>query len=380
MEPSYPSEPTRPSAPILHEAVLRVSQARGRWHGRALPFAAALLLMTLPAHAQERTSKADEGLARFFVRFPEADADKDGVLTMQEARAFRAKRGGKGRPQRKLAPGPAPTYANAKYAPHERNVLDFWQATSETPTPVLVFFHGGGFRAGDKRGYNRVLFQCCMESGISFAAANYRLSQHAPYPAQMHDSARAIQFLRHKAKDWHIDPTRLAAFGGSAGSGISLWLAFHDDMADPHSDDPVAHQSTRLRCAIGLQMQSTYDPREIKQVVPGKAYNHVALKLLFSLPPDFDWDTAAISHELSARLRDVSPIAHLTRDDPPVFLYHGKRQETLGNIHHANFGRHLKKAMDALGIECIHRMDTDYENPTAAFKDMAEFVKKHFGM
>ena len=42
--------------------------------------------------------------------------------------------------------------------------------------------------------------------------------------------------------------------------------------------------------------------------------------------------------------------------------------------------RGLKKEMDALGIECIHRMDTDYENPQAQFKDIFEFVKKQFGM
>jgi len=148
-------------------------------------------------------------------------------------------------------------------------------------------------------------------------------------------------------------------------------------MADPDSDDPVARQSTRLVCAVAMQMQSTYDPRVIKDVVPGRAYKDGALKQLYGLPPEWDWDTAEVSEELSALMKDASPITHLTQDDPPVFLFHRKRQERTGDIHHANFGRYLKKAMDALGIECIHRMDTDYDNQDAAFKDMFEFVKKH---
>jgi acetyl esterase/lipase len=65
----------------------------------------------------------------------------------------------------------------------------------------------------------------------------------------MLDGGRAVQFARSKAKEWNIDKARIAATGGSAGAGISLWLAFRDDLADPKSDDPVARESTRLTCA-----------------------------------------------------------------------------------------------------------------------------------
>jgi acetyl esterase/lipase/nicotinamidase-related amidase len=274
-------------------------------------------------------------------------------------------------------PEPQPTHRNVPYGPHERNVVDFYQADSDAPTPVLVYFHGGGFRNGSKDRINAGLYRLCIDGGISFAAANYRLSQHAPYPAQMHDSARAIQLLRSNAGDWNIDANRLAAFGGSAGAGISLWLAFHDDMADPASDDPIARESTRLACAVGLQAQSTYDPREIEQIVPGRAYNHPALKQLFALPLDWQWEANEVSETLSAQLRDASPIMHLTKDDPPVFVYHRKAQDVPGDIHHANFGRVLKKEMDHLGIECVHRMSTEFDNAQAQNEAIFEFVKKH---
>src|SRR5262249_41628078 len=147
---------------------------------------------------------------------------------------------------------PKPDVANARYGPHQRHVLDLWKAKSDRPTPLVVFIHGGGFRGGDKKNLSPVLLNLCLKAGLSVASINYRLSQHAPFPAPMHDGGRAIQFFRFKAKEWNLDPRRIAATGGSAGAGISLWLAFHDDLADPGSKDPVARESTRLSCAAVL--------------------------------------------------------------------------------------------------------------------------------
>jgi acetyl esterase len=278
------------------------------------------------------------------------------------------------------APRPEPTYANVPYGPHERNAIDFYKAASDQPTPVLVYFHGGGFTHGDKSGINVDLLNLCTEGGIAVAAINYRFSQHAIYSAQMHDAARAIQFLRSKADEWHLDPSRIASFGGSAGAGISLWLGFHDEMADPDSVDPIARLSTRLTCAIGLQAQCTYDPREVKKIVPGKAYNHGDLKRLYGKTRSWDWDTDDISPALSALLIDASPITHLTKDDCPVFLYHREDQTIPGNIHHGNMGRHLKNEMDALQIECVHYMSTDLKEGNAQNEAIVAFVKKHFVM
>jgi len=280
---------------------------------------------------------------------------------------------------------PKPDAANESYGPHARNVLDVWLAKSEKPAPVLVYFHGGGFYGGDKSRLGRggmIDAQQFIDAGISVAAANYRLSGTAPYPAQMHDAARAIQFLRVHAKKWNLDPARVAATGGSAGAGISLWLAFHDDLADPESEDPVLREGTRLSCAVALRAQCSYDPREIGKIVPGKAYNaENALVRFFGVAREGDWDAIEIDEKLDALLKDASPITHLTKDDPPVMVYHQARQERDGNIHHPNFGRHLEKAMKALDLECLRRIDADYEKLEASFEaERLAFLKKHFGM
>ena len=118
---------------------------------------------------------------------------------------------------------PAADVTDAKYGPHERNVIDLWKAKSDKPTPLVIFIHGGGFRAGDKTNLDADLLAKCLEAGISVAAINYRFSQHAPYPA---DSGRAVQFGR--SKDWNS--TRSGSRHRRLGRcGISCGLAFRDD-------------------------------------------------------------------------------------------------------------------------------------------------------
>ncbi|MBT6156790.1 MAG: alpha/beta hydrolase fold domain-containing protein [Planctomycetaceae bacterium] len=247
-----------------------------------------------------------------------------------------------------------PTQANVKYGPHERNVLDFWEAKSEQPTPVLVSIHGGGFRGGNKSVSGAMLKQC-LDAGISVVAITYRFSQHAIAPASFNDSARAIQFVRHHAKEWNIDPTRLAATGGSAGAGISLWLGFHDNMADADNEDPVLRQSTRLTCMFVNNGQSSYDPRFIRDLFPGTdTYRHSALPQLFGIDISKLDDLPKGKYEL---FEEVSAIPHLTKDDPPVILIYNRpfdadiTNQSIG-IHHAKFGAVLKERMDALDIPC----------------------------
>jgi acetyl esterase/lipase len=273
-----------------------------------------------------------------------------------------------------------PTFENVSYGPDPSNKIDFWKATSTGPAAVVVFIHGGGFRRGDKADYDKSLLTACLASGISYASINYRLSDVAPYPAQMHDGARAIQFIRSKAVEWNIDPKCIACTGGSAGAGISLWLAFHDDLADPQNADPVARQSTRLACALPTNMQCTYDPREIEKIVPGNAYDVAPLKQLHGLPTTFDWHQDAIDADLDRRLRDCSPITHLTKDDPPVFAMNNQTNEKPGNIHHPNFGRHLKKQMDQAGMNCEFHLVSDFPDQQARTQAMLVFLKRSFGM
>ena len=219
-----------------------------------------------------------------------------------------AKKGGK---------HPTPDLAEVKYGPHERNVLYLWKAKADRPTPLVVFIHGGGFHAGSKESLNPALLDGCRKSGISVMAIHYRLSPEVHFPDHFMDCARAIQFARHNAKEWNIDPTRIAATGSSAGAGTSLWIGFHDEMADPKNADPILRQSTRLTCMAVVGAQSTYDPRVIKKIIGGRAHEHPALEGFYGLKSD-ELDTPK-AHKL---YEAASAVTYLTADDPPVFAYY----------------------------------------------------------
>lgn len=272
-----------------------------------------------------------------------------------------------------------PTHENVKYGPYERNVMDVWLAKSHKPTPVLVSIHGGGFGKGNKT-VSPQLLRRCLDSNISVAAITYRFSSQAIAPAQFHDSARAIQFIRHNAKAWSLDTERVAATGNSAGAGISLWLAFHDDLADPKSEDVVLRESSRLTCVSVLNGQTSYDPRFIRDLMPDSdTYKHVRLAQLFAVDLDKLDD---LSNEKYQLFELVSPINHVTKDDPPCQLLYASnfdapiKNQSVG-IHHPKFGQVLKDRMDKLGVECqlkIRARSADGDEATFAF------IKKHFGL
>ena len=125
--------------------------------------------------------------------------------------------------------GPKPTHADVKYGSHERNVLDFWKAAGDKPTPLVVYFHGGGFRKGDKSHFYRSsLLSTYYPKGVSFATANYPFLEHVgnDYLAILRHTADCMKFIASKAKEWNVDPRRIAVAGTSAGALISEYIAY----------------------------------------------------------------------------------------------------------------------------------------------------------
>jgi len=274
---------------------------------------------------------------------------------------------------RKGGEKPTPDVAEAKYGPHERNVLDLWKAKSAKPTPLVVFIHGGGFRSGSKEKLSAALLDGLLANGISVMAINYRLSPEFAFPAHYLDCARAIQFARSKANEWNLDPKRIGSTGSSAGAGTSLWIGFHDDLADPKNSDPVLRQSTRLSCMAVSAAQSTYDPRVIKEWVGEAASKEHAFIGFYGLKPE-ERDTPK-AHQL---YEAASPINYLTPDDPPVYAFYGDAEPGDG-IHNINFGLRLKEKMDALKIECTIRSGKSRKDRADPDKEMVEFFVKHLG-
>jgi len=344
---------------------------------------AALVLFCCVAPAQDgaKTSKNDERLQRWLQAQPASDANKDGILTLQEARAWQlARQKQRGQPQ--PANRPKPTKANVSYGDHERHVLDFYQAKSEKPTPLVIYIHGGGFVAGTKNNMSVTMIRECLKAGISCAAIHYRfVSGPLDVSACMHDGARAVQYLRSKSKDWNLDKSRVASFGGSAGAGISMWLGFHEDLADPDNEDPVLRESTRITAIGTIGGQSTYDPRWINKEIGGRAWEHPSIFKMFNMSGPEDLNNP----KFFKLYEEVSAITHLTKDDPPIYMWYKEADSPLPanarpgqGIHHPKFGHMLRREMGKLGIESLYRHAKD-GGPNLHL-EMFQFFKRHFRM
>jgi len=260
---------------------------------------------------------------------------------------------------------PTPTLSDVPYGPHPKQVMHFWKAESDKPTPLLFFIHGGGWTGGNRSSGLSGLLQDMLKNGISVVSVEYRFIPEAtadgetpPVRGPMHDAARALQFVRSKSAEWNIDKKRIAASGGSAGACTSLWLDFHDDMADASSADPIAHESTRLWCAAVDAPQTTLDPQQMKEWTPNSKYGGHAFG--FKGDPakklsQFD-EFLANRDKILPWIAEYSPYALVTSDDPPVYMHFGSPpalgQDQKDPTHTANFGVKLQEKCKSVGVEC----------------------------
>ena len=276
-----------------------------------------------------------------------------------------------------------PDIANASYGPDVRNILDLWKAPSTKATPLVIYIHGGGFTSGAKDRLSPILLKYCLDAGISVGAINYRLTKTAPYPAPMQDGARAVQFYRTKAKEWNLNPRAIAATGGSAGGTLSLWLAFHEDLADNSSPDPVLRQSTRLAGAAIQTAPTTMDPRAMEKLAGKLASNHPIMEPFFGAKMS-EWGSPTVIK----LFEDSSPYTHVTSDDPPIFLYYSGPWKLPDNpvagqaIHSTAFGVYLWHKAEVVGIKVTFRQADDYPDKAtweqALYREFGLFFQNCF--
>jgi acetyl esterase/lipase len=311
----------------------------------------------VPSHGVNSTKPTQEQLEAGL------DKPKPGSQAAKKTASAKKKQSAAKRPIDRVIP----THADVPYGDHPRQKIDFWKAPGDNPTPLLVVIHGGGWMAGDKNTFGtQAQLKPYMDAGISVAAINYRFIQHAmdqnvvpPVKAPLEDAARAVQFLRAKAVDWNIDKSRVAATGGSAGACSSLWLAFHDDLAKPDSNDPVARESTRLLCAAVNGAQTSIDPKQVKEWIPNAVYAGHAFGYSKPKQPRAEEFKLALAdrEKLAPWIKEYSPIEHVSKDDPPVYLEFGAQAPPApGELpkdptHSAIYGLKLAEVMKPLGLE-----------------------------
>jgi len=267
------------------------------------------------------------------------------------------------------------TFTDVAYGDHFRQTFDLWLARSDKPTPLVFYIHGGGWATQDKTDIHQHLeVRAFLDAGISVASINYRLLQDAndaqvspPLQWPLGDAKRALQFIRTRAAEWNIDEARIAATGVSAGGCASLWLALHDDMAEPQRTDPIARESTRLAFAAVKAPQTSLDPQQMRAWIPNSIYGGQAFGFLPKASR-----AEAFAPFLAARdsiieeIRRYSPIEHASADDPPVFMEFPAQDKppVVGEpqtdpSHSAVFGLQLAEKLHALGAKAELRYRGD---------------------
>ena len=334
-------------------------------------------------------------LEQLLKRYPQADLNKDGTLTKAEAmeamKRFRKQ-------QEKPDIAPKPTHEDVTYGEYNRNVFDIWLPESPEPTALIVQIHGGGFVGGDKRGVRKQEHvQTALDNGVAFAAINYRFRylpedktladpQRAGIQDILRDAARAVQFMRHNAEEYNIDSTRLACYGGSAGAGTSIWLAFHDDLADPNNEDPVLRQSSRISAAGMLAGQYTYDMEQWDADFEDRGGDVIGLhggdEKGFATFFGMTWEQYQANRKVR---KDVDMRGLITADDAPVCAITGGPDEECVDLgiyyHHPRHALLIEQRCKEEGVECLCLVPKVRESDQATLKQdpqaMLTFLMKH---
>lgn len=181
----------------------------------------------------------------------------------------------------------------------------------EAKPPLVVYVHGGAWRAGSK---SDVPIAKLIDHGFAIASVDYRLSTQARFPAQVHDIKAAIRFLRASSEELYINTEKIAIIGSSAGGHLAALVGVTNGVEElegrvgGHID-----QSSAVQAIVSLYGASNLQSILGQSTEFGLTVRIPALKLLLGDVPDKKSDLAKLA----------SPVAHLDKDDPPLLLIHG---------------------------------------------------------
>lgn len=207
---------------------------------------------------------------------------------------------------------PVPTHANLVYAKagdHELK-LDLYLPPNASRPPLVVWVHGGGWRAGSK---DNMPGGFLLARGYAVASISYRLSNVAQFPAQIEDCKAAIRWLRAHATQYGYDASRIGVWGASAGGHLVALLGTSGGVKDLETQHGHMDQSSRVQAVVDY-----YGPTDFTQMskFPSKI-DHDAPNspeaLLIGGPVQQNKDKAA----------RANPITYVTKDDPPFLIVHG---------------------------------------------------------
>ncbi len=200
------------------------------------------------------------------------------------------------------------------------------------PLALVIYVHGGAFLAGDKKEGVPTSF---LSQGYAVASLNYRLSGDALFPAQIQDCKAAVRWLRAHAAQYGLDPTRVAAFGPSAGGHLVAMLGTTGatrlfDVGE-HLD-----QSSRVRAVVDY-----FGPTDFLQMDAHRLPNGMLHDPADS--PESRLVGGAIQ-ENEAKVAAANPITYVSSATPPFLIVHGSADPLVPHHQSALLEAALRKA------------------------------------
>ena len=182
-------------------------------------------------------------------------------------------------------------------------VYDVFRPEEANGAAVMYMVSGGWFSRWQPPARRQRAFQHLLDAGFTMIAVHHGSAPRFKVPDAVADVRRAVRHVRANAAGYGIDPERLGVYGGSAGGHLSLMLGLASDPGDPTAEQPVLRESNRVQAVVAY-----FPPVDLRGIA-GPNERFPAL--------DFDPTLAA----------DISPIAFVSADDPPVLLIHGDADE-----------------------------------------------------
>lgn len=231
------------------------------------------------------------------------------------------------------------------------------------PFPLLVFIHGGGWQMGNKASHDGACVNC-SKRGYVAATIGYRFAPKYPFPAQVEDVKCAIRYLRSKAKEYKIDPERVAAIGYSAGGHLSLMLGLMDptDGLDESGGNPGF--SSKVQAVVNY-----FGPTDFTKESP--LDNPVGKKLVT--------DFMGTTDLTSPLFKQASPITYINKGDPPVITFQGAADPLVPAQQAKTLHALLKEKGVTEHLELIENGGHGFSGEANArtIKMMDEFLKEH---
>lgn len=198
---------------------------------------------------------------------------------------------------------------------HERQKLDLYVPDTGENLPLIIWVHGGAWLGGDKAHYNPREY---LKSGYAGASINYRLSQHAIFPAQIEDVKAAVRWLRANAETYRLDPDRFAAWGSSAGGHLVAMLGTTSDVNEFEVGENL-EVSSRVQAVVDY-----YGPTDFLQMD-----DHRLPDGLVHDAPDSPESklVGGPIQEHKDRVAKANPITYVSEDDSPFLIIHGDQDK-----------------------------------------------------